>query len=65
MADDLIWRLLRRFGRAYDEAIPGRGLVEPFTRRLDRVEREQREIEARLELLERQADPRRLRRDDD
>jgi hypothetical protein len=64
MPHDWLRRLLRRFGRP-----PGRGMglarIDPtLDARLDRVEHDQREIEARLELLERQADPRRLRRDD-
>lgn len=62
-ADFLHW-LARRFGRPASAGAAFRPFDHTVDVRLDRVEREQRQIEARLELLERQADPRRLRRDD-
>jgi len=61
MTDDWILRLLRRIARPEPFHFRGKDLSEIDTR-LGAVEQEQHKIEARLHLLERQADPRGIRR---
>lgn len=62
MTDDLIRWLRRCFARP--EPAPASGTdLDMVDERLDVLERTQREIHARLRLLERQSDPRRLRDD--
>jgi hypothetical protein len=63
MSDDLLRWLRRCFGRP--EAPPANSTdLDMVDERLDTLERKQREINVRLQLLERQADPRRLRDDE-
>jgi hypothetical protein len=58
--DDLLRRLLRLLGRPQEARSDGRDL-RVIDERLGSLEQRQREIAARLRLLERQADPRDLR----
>ena len=61
MTDDWVLRLLRRIVRPEPLHMRGKDL-SVIDDRLGAVEREQHEIEARLSLLERQSDPRGIRR---
>lgn len=67
MPDDWVWRLLRRFGRApaaRDLSGPRQHIdIGKVDERLDNLEHKQRDIDVRLRLIERQADPRKLRDD--
>lgn len=60
--DDLLRRILRSFARPAPMPASTADLTM-VDERLDGLERTQREINARLRLLERQADPRKLRDD--
>ena len=61
---DVLRHLLRRFGRPSDHVVRSAD-EHVYDERLTRLEQTQREIVARLSLLERQADPRgMLRRED-
>ena len=60
MSDEWLFRLLRRFARP-EILSSGTADLRTIDERLGVVEREQREIEARLRLLERQSDPRGIR----
>ena len=61
MIEDWLSRVLRRFGRP-DVPLTDSHTLHEIDDRLDAVAREQAEIDARLHLLERQADPRGIRR---
>lgn len=61
--DEVLRGLLRRFGRPSISPAIGIGEIDEFDERLAVLEREQREIDARLRLLEQQADPRGIRRE--
>lgn len=61
MSDDWLLRLLRRFARPDDELPPTTSL-RAIDDKLTSLEREQREIEARLRLLEMQSNPRGISR---
>lgn len=58
MSDDWLLRLFRRLARPTLPPVGGATDLREIDARLGAVEREQYEIEARLRLLERQADPR-------
>ncbi len=64
MADEWLYRVLRRFGKP---SPPLRQTVDlrEIDERLAMIERDQARIQARLRLLETQADPRGLGRDRD
>jgi hypothetical protein len=62
MSDDLLRWIARCFARPLPPSADGTNL-DMVDERLDTLERTQREINARLRLLERQADPRNLRDD--
>lgn len=57
MTDDLLRRIWRCFGRPYVPPVKGADLAA-VDERLSDLERLQRDINARLLLLEKQADPR-------
>ena len=62
MTDDWLLRLLRRFARPIAPELERRHDLSEIDDRLGAVEGEQVKIEARLHLLERQSDPRGIRR---
>ena len=63
MGEDFLHRLLRRFGRPPADGAHRHVDVDALDARLERIERMTPEMEARIRILEEQADPRRLRRD--